>query len=769
MSIYTVQRILASRGEKWALARLEHQGDVVVAAGVWPSGVPIPGQKFKGALVEQARGKRLDQITDAAVDENAFRNILHRAGVNRTCSDALFKNGMKRLKTALAKGSAQAFRRWKGVGKSTAQAALDAFPEFIDTFSFRDAWFETYPTLAEKYNTGFDAILRASKPGEWKEPYRRLIKSKKFWGYSLDEEDGQASKLAAVIAQDVGSGGRWKELYDASERIMQALQSSGSTYVKQAVEVSDESPITCDDASRASLAIYEEAEQYVAKRVAQMCTTASLRPCARLEGLDDAQSQAVVQAVEDWGVSVLCGGAGVGKSRTLVKLIAYAKQYGYTPLVVAPTGKAALRLMELGTEARTVHAAMFGKNDKYDMIVLDEQSMQDITVLAAFLKMLPRVGKIVFVGDPFQLPSVGPGALLRDLLAEKRIPRVRLTTIYRQEGGSIVENANLIRRGNSSLTRDASFDVRPYSESAVVEAYLRAPGAVIIAPLNRTVAALNTQVARRLYRSGAHVKVKLYGYRELWKFYVGDKVMNVKNVREEGVFVANGSVGEIRSIAGEKVRVQFETGVLEWASLGEVQKHLRPCYAITVHKSQGSEYDTVLCVVEPTRLMHRQTLYTAVTRAKRRCVLFETPGGVRRAISSRAPVRHTRLQEYLNTCFSRTTTPPLPSSAPPTEPATTPLGRAQPSAPTSRTSSKRVGAWTPTRGSISPTRIGNSSASCVVPYAASGARPTASPSSSHRSPCAVPTCEARSSTKRSMASPPTGTVHVSVKRKITHS
>ena len=139
-------------------------------------------------------------------------------------------------------------------------------------------------------------------------------------------------------------------------------------------------------------------------------------------------------------------------------------------------------------------------------------------------------------------------------------------------------------------------------------------------------------------------------------------MMNVKNVRDGETYIANGDVGTITSMTEKGVTIDFGHTSYTWSGERAIQEHLRPTYAITVHKAQGSEYPHVLCVVEYSRGMHRQTLYTAVTRAKKSCTVFETPGALCRAIRTRPPVRKTMLQERLNTCFSPITTPSHPSS-----------------------------------------------------------------------------------------------------------
>ena len=686
-TIYTIRRVLCTRND-WSLARVDYQGEELVVGGKWPCKL-IPGQRFRGQCKINARGRSLVHIAHVNADENAFRGMLHTAEVYSKQADALFKNGMKKLRRALESGDPRAFKRWAGVGKATANKALEVYVKFKQSFSFRMPWYERFPTLEEKFIPAFDEIMRVQNPDDWSEPYETLCKTRKFWGF---EEDDLATsmKFARIIAHDSGidDTNEWYQRFQRAVQTHGSLNSTGSTWMN--ASETQLAPLMSDpyvaDNNVCTLKKYVNAEKTIAEVIAKLFRRHMKKrvherdelfdDVSPTDDLDDVQSQAVTMATTQ-PVSILCGGAGVGKSRTLAHIVKEMGDIGV--LVCAPTGKAASRLIDMGIEARTLHSAIFmGKTDMGAQIlkschhlVLDEQSMQDVVVLAALLRRLPNLESILFVGDPFQLPSVGPGALLRDLLACKQIPTTRLTKIYRQEGGSIVLNANRVRRGNVNLTQDASFRVHDYNVDAVIGQFIRLwdeeNPPVILTALNQTVATLNKAIHQRLRHGCIPVHgVSFYGYGKPWPVYVGDRMMNIKNTRvvtdEANFYVANGSIGVVTAATEKTIHVQFGEDILV---VDEPSKQLRPCYAITVHKSQGSEYDHVLCVVEPSRIMDRTLTYTAITRAKQTCTVYETSHALQRAIGTRQKPRRTRLQEYINTCCSQTTNTSPPSSPQP--------------------------------------------------------------------------------------------------------
>jgi exodeoxyribonuclease V alpha subunit len=305
----------------------------------------------------------------------------------------------------------------------------------------------------------------------------------------------------------------------------------------------------------------------------------------------------------------------------------------------------------------------------YQFVIVDEFSMVDILLFYHLLKALPRESHLLLVGDADQLPSVGPGNVLRDLLRSEAIPAVRLTELFRQaQQSKIIVNAHRINRGTMPLTKiEANSDFffmreddplkaqqlildlvkrrlpARYHFNPVTDIQVLAPmykGAVGVNLLNeRLQAALNPSTTAQVE----------WGDR---LFRVGDKVMQTRNNYDKGVF--NGDVGFVRRIDRENlvVRVEFaeEAGPLQVEYEFHELDELVLAYAVTVHKSQGSEYPAIIVplVYEHRMLLQRNLLYTAITRAKRFCVLVGQPSALEYAVrNNRVALRNTGLAERL--------------------------------------------------------------------------------------------------------------------------
>lgn len=388
--------------------------------------------------------------------------------------------------------------------------------------------------------------------------------------------------------------------------------------------------------------------------------------------LDELQTQAVVEAVNS-GLLILTGGPGTGKTTTINTMIRYFEQEEMEILLAAPTGRAAKRMTEAtGYEARTIHRLLelngvpgeqgavsmhFDRNEENpldaDVIIIDEMSMVDIQLLNSLLKAVSVGTRLILVGDVNQLPSVGPGNVLRDIINSSSFNVVKLTKIFRQACESdIVVNAHKINAGESvdlgKRSRDFLF-IRRENPDAVVGAMItlmkeKLPGYVSTEPFDIQImtpmrkGALGVERLNGILQSHLNPPHKSKLEREFGGaiFRVGDKVMQIKNnyqieweVRnkygitlDSGMGVFNGDMGIIKemNIFAETLTVEFdEKRVVEY-SFKQLEE-LELAYAITIHKSQGSEYPAVIIPVYsgPKMLMTRNLIYTAVTRA-RSCV-----------------------------------------------------------------------------------------------------------------------------------------------------
>ncbi|MGC0423452.1 ATP-dependent RecD-like DNA helicase [Embleya sp. AB8] len=360
-------------------------------------------------------------------------------------------------------------------------------------------------------------------------------------------------------------------------------------------------------------------------------------------------------------VAVLTGGPGCGKSFTVRSVVELARARGAKVILAAPTGRAAKRLAELtGCEAATVHRLLQlqpGGNAAYDqdkpldadLVVVDEASMLDLLLANKLIKAIPAGAHLLFVGDVDQLPSVGAGEVLRDLLAAERVPRVRLTQIFRQaQQSGVVTNAHRINAGRPPITDGlADFFLFPAEETedaatlTVDVVARRIPRKFgldprrdiqVLAPMHRGPAgagALNLLLQQALTPAREGLPEKRFGGRT---FRVGDKVTQIRNNYDKGTNgVFNGTGGVVIALSPEDqklvVRTEEDEEVdYDFAELDE----LSHAYAVTIHRSQGSEYPAVVVPVTSSAwmMLQRNLLYTAITRAKRLVVLV----GSRRAL-----------------------------------------------------------------------------------------------------------------------------------------
>ncbi len=396
-----------------------------------------------------------------------------------------------------------------------------------------------------------------------------------------------------------------------------------------------------------------------------------------------AQEEAVTQALTE-RVSILTGGPGCGKSFTVRSIVALAAAKRAKVVLAAPTGRAAKRLTELtGHEAATVHRLLElrpGGDAAYDrdrpldadLVVVDEASMLDLLLANKLAKAVPAGAHLLLVGDVDQLPSVGAGEVLRDMLAEETpLPRVRLTHVFRQaQQSGVVTNAHRINAGDYPHTRGLSdfflFPVEDAEQAAqltvdVVARRIPAKFGLdprrdvqVLAPMHRGPAgagALNTSLQDTLTPPRADGAERRVGGRV---FRVGDKVTQIRNNYEKGENgVFNGTLGVVTALDPDDQQLTVRTDEdedigYEFAELDE----LTHAYAVTIHRSQGSEYPCVVLPITTSAwmMLQRNLFYTAVTRAKQLVVLV----GSRRAIGQAvrtvgAGRRHTALAHRLTT------------------------------------------------------------------------------------------------------------------------
>ena len=393
--------------------------------------------------------------------------------------------------------------------------------------------------------------------------------------------------------------------------------------------------------------------------------------------LAEEQKEAVKASVEH-GVFVLTGGPGTGKTTVVKGILSVLEKAGCKILLAAPTGRAARRLSEsAGQSATTVHRLLeytpagdgqfWGRNEENpleaDAIIVDEASMLDIALMYYLLRAIPIGCRLILVGDVDQLPSVGPGSVLKDIIRSKSMPVVRLENVFRQaELSPIVRNAHRINRGLSPEFEVGSeftfheFEQEEEAAQFVVDLYAKLTGngkwqdVQVLSPMHKNpcgVQNLNAMIQKRMNppRPGKG-EINTGGI----ILRVGDKIMQIRNNYEKDVF--NGDIGCIKSINGRNIVADFpdraEGEDVTYAA-GEIDD-LQLAYAMSVHKAQGSEYGTVIMpfVRSHYMLLQRNLLYTGVTRAKGKVVLVGSYSALNIAVNNdKTRKRYSLLAERL--------------------------------------------------------------------------------------------------------------------------
>ena len=495
---------------------------------------------------------------------------------------------------------------------------------------------------------------------------------------SMDKSPDSGSRIIAglhyVLTHNLGNGHTClpkEKLLNVAASLLEIDRTAVAEQLEQAIDDSEFMQDNINETEFVFLPYIYEAEIYCAGRIATMamCPAEPIRNYARQMSLiesmtgisyDERQTEAI-DAAMDKGLLVLTGGPGTGKTTTLNAIIQLLEIYGHKVALAAPTGRAAKRMTEItGHEAKTIHRLLevewgendvqsFARNEKNpldcDALILDELSMTDILLFQSLLRAVKFGCRLVLVGDSDQLPSVGAGNVLGDLIRSGRVPVVALTEVFRQaQKSAIIMNAHRIVNGEMPQLDllDNDFFFLPMREKEKITqtisdlCFKRLPDAYGFNPLKDVQVLcpgrngeLGTVELNRILQqrfNPQHQKrpeIKLNGV----VFRQGDKIMQVKNNYNvewtkddgtEGKGIFNGDVGmleEIDKLHGF-LKVRFDDRTADYSI--DNADELEHAYAITVHKSQGSEFPAVIIPMYPMapQLCYRNLLYTAVTRAR---------------------------------------------------------------------------------------------------------------------------------------------------------
>ncbi len=505
-------------------------------------------------------------------------------------------------------------------------------------------------------------------------------------GIAADSPERISSGIRYVLAQAVDQGHVWLPADELAECAAETL-SVDQVEVEEILQTLPAAGQVVIDEGRAYLYAWHRAEASVARRLLDL--TAIRHPVAddrvgpaihqveRRRGIefDDRQRDAVRRALEG-GLFVLTGGPGTGKTTVTLAIIDILESAGKRVLLAAPTGRASKKLSEVtGRSASTIHRMLeynaqtqtFLRNESRplstEVVIIDEHSMVDLLLMDCVLRAMPPGGALILVGDADQLPSVGAGNVLRDILASGAARSVKLEQIFRQhEQSMIILNAHRINCGEfprlSPRPEEFAFieEENPERIAEIIGGLCctRLPGHFgfdpvddiqVLSPMHRGPAGvrrLNELLQETLNPDG--VALAAGGRR----FRLGDKVMQTRNNYDKEVF--NGDLGRIVGTGGESdsIRVAFDARITSYGP--DELDEIALAYAATVHKAQGSEYRAVVIpvVTQHYVMLQRNLLYTAVTRARELVVLVGSKRAIGIAVrNDRAPRRYSHLAERL--------------------------------------------------------------------------------------------------------------------------
>ncbi|MBQ9974826.1 MAG: ATP-dependent RecD-like DNA helicase [Oscillospiraceae bacterium] len=693
---YTILRMNAGQGDITAVGCMPGAapGETLVLRGTWVRH-PSYGEQFKAESVERRLPQGIKEVFHylasgvvRGIGQSTARRMVEMFG-----EDAL----------TVLESEPEKLTQIRGISLKRAKAMSEDFRQQMGMRLL----------LAFLSDHGLNVQLGAALYRQWGNVALEVVKNDPYvlineeWGVDFSRADALAADLgmaaentsrldAALIFELTHNMNNGHTFLPRGKLLQATCQLTGvgeSALVKRLDDLLQHGGLTQEDVAGEEAIYLEEmhrAECSVAERLHTM-SRRSLTPPAHMDGLLEQIQQELdiryapeqLRAVElaaSSQVMLLTGGPGTGKTTTLRGVLALFDRLGLNTALAAPTGRAANRLGELcRAEASTIHRMLepgidpytgrlvFSKNGDepldVDAVIVDETSMVDITLMSALLDALGDDCRLILVGDPDQLPSVGPGCVFSDLIRSRTVPAVCLTEIFRQAAQSaIVRNAHQVNGGVLPDLKENDNDFFFLSRKDPVAACqtivdlcrrrlpermgIPAEQIQVLSPTRRRqagTAALNRALQEALNPPEEGKEERRFGENV---FRRGDRVMQVKNNYEllwreqggkrSGVGVFNGDIGTIVSAAprGETMTVDFDGRLVEYTPdlLGE----LEPAYAVTVHKAQGSEYRAVIlaAVDAAPMLLTRGVLYTAITRARSLLIIVGDEEVVERMVAN---------------------------------------------------------------------------------------------------------------------------------------
>lgn len=508
------------------------------------------------------------------------------------------------------------------------------------------------------------------------------------------DEEGLSFRQCDAMANDIGiEGDDYKRISGAIYHVLKSAAAEGDIYLTpEDIEkrlfsflklnqservvrryaqclkslIQDRELMFDEFCNRIYILAYKEAEDAIARKITHMETPSWMRPTSvsTIRMLEEdmgirfsSEQKSFLMSFHRHPCQVLTGGPGVGKTtllKAVVELLMIMTSGKATIHCAAPTGRAAKILSAAtGIEARTMHSELFRKDSVPDVLILDEMSMAPLLVFSELVARTPAK-MILLVGDANQLPAVGPGDVLRDIIRSRSIPVFTLKTRYRQdEESSIISNSYRILEGDKNLESDtASFFFSVPHEATVkytVDRFMRAIAKYDVMDVQVLVPMKKTDISTSVLNSAIQEAVRDKNHvTESYRvgdrvFYIGDKVMETRNDMLSGA--VNGDIGIVTGIEDGKMTVRF--GATERTMFGS---SLVLAWAITVHKAQGGEFDVVFYVADLShqRMLKRNLLYTAMTRAKKLFISVGDPRAIALAIDTpETRARRTTLTEQI--------------------------------------------------------------------------------------------------------------------------